>query len=48
MKQFAENGGPRLRSLDEAPLKPIHIIAVAASLGARRWMAMFWVSSAPR
>ncbi|SMG27045.1 MFS transporter [Paracoccus sp. J56] len=33
MKQFAENGGPRLRSLDEAPLKPIHIIAVAASLG---------------
>ncbi|WJS84195.1 MFS transporter [Paracoccus sp. TOH] len=33
MRQFAEAGNVRLLSLDEAPLKPIHIIAIAASLG---------------
>ncbi|CAM3066736.1 MFS transporter, putative metabolite transport protein [Paracoccus aminovorans] len=33
MTNHAEAAGARLVSLDEAPLKPIHIIAVAASLG---------------
>ncbi|MFC3568647.1 MFS transporter [Paracoccus simplex] len=33
MRQFAEAGNVRLLSLDEEPLKPIHIIAIAASLG---------------